>query len=443
MKTRHLHFLVTALLLLVTCARPSHAQSGCTITTPTYIGEDNRTYDSCDLVIEGTTVTMDGTHQFNSVTILNYGGLTHSACTVDAVHKLELEVTGTVTVDASSTIDVSGKGYLAGRTKGNTTEGGAEGSAGGSYGGQAGCDANGQCSNRAYGQYWEADEWGSGGGGPGGGTGGGLVRIRAGGMVLNGRVLAYGQNGGGDSGGGSGGGVDIRVTGAFEGAGHIQAFGGGGGSGSSGGRVVVVARERSGHAGVLQAYGAWPAGSAGTVYVRKAGEEYGTLMVDNAGFGPVSGAVEFVNEGPEKLVIGDAVVVKGYGRMLTRGLVEYGHDVSLELGGLWRVEGMGVGVSGSLTFSGRGEVEVVESLAVASEVAMSGGVLRGGRIQAAGMTLANNAVATSFGATTTAVHKLELEVTGTVTVDASSTIDVSGKGYLAGRTKGNTTEGGA
>ncbi|HRZ54834.1 MAG TPA: hypothetical protein P5525_05185, partial [Candidatus Paceibacterota bacterium] len=112
MKTRHLHFLVTALLLLVTCARPSHAQSGCTITTPTYIGEDNRTYDSCDLVIEGTTVTMDGTHQFNSVTILNYGGLTHSACTVDAVHKLELEVTGTVTVDASSTIDVSGKGYL-------------------------------------------------------------------------------------------------------------------------------------------------------------------------------------------------------------------------------------------------------------------------------------------------------------------------------------------
>jgi hypothetical protein len=45
------------------------------------------------------------------------------------------------------------------------------------------------------------------------------------------------------------------------------------------------------------------------------------------------------------------------------------------------------------------------------------------------------------------MHKLEVQVSGTLTVDASSKIDVSAKGYLGGnpvgRTTGNTTVGGA
>ncbi len=44
-----------------------------------------------------------------------------------ATHKLDLTVAEQVIVDATSKIDVSGKGYLAGRTTGNTTVGGATG----------------------------------------------------------------------------------------------------------------------------------------------------------------------------------------------------------------------------------------------------------------------------------------------------------------------------
>ncbi len=72
-----------------------------------------------------------------AVSVLSSGLVTTFASTATEMHKLELEVSGTILVDATSKINVSGKGYLPGRTTGNTTEGGATGSSGGSYGGLA------------------------------------------------------------------------------------------------------------------------------------------------------------------------------------------------------------------------------------------------------------------------------------------------------------------
>src|SRR5262249_21375136 len=144
-------------------------------TSPVTIGEGDTTYDGMDLLIDGTTVAIDGGHPFNSVHIINGGVLTHSAATATQTHKLDLTVAEQVIVDLSSRIDVSGKGYLPGRTTGNTTAGAATGRSGASYGG-LGRVQDGQ-TNSVYGDYADPDDWGSGGSDT---AGGGLVRLRAG-----------------------------------------------------------------------------------------------------------------------------------------------------------------------------------------------------------------------------------------------------------------------
>ena len=77
-------------------------------------------------------------HHFGSVQLVDGAVLTHSANTTTQTHELDLTVTDQVIVDATSRIDVTGKGYLAGYTSGNTTVGGATGATGGSHGGLGG-----------------------------------------------------------------------------------------------------------------------------------------------------------------------------------------------------------------------------------------------------------------------------------------------------------------
>ena len=78
------------------------------------ISESDTTYDGHDILIAGATVAIDGPHSFGSAPLINGAVLTHTANTATATHKLDLTVTEQVIVDATSQIDVSGKGYLAG-----------------------------------------------------------------------------------------------------------------------------------------------------------------------------------------------------------------------------------------------------------------------------------------------------------------------------------------
>ena len=90
-------------------------------TTPITISETDTTYDGQDIVIDGTTVTIDGPHSFNSLLLTNNAVLTHLACPATNTHKLEVGVAGTLTVDSTNRIDVSGKGYVPGQTTGSTS----------------------------------------------------------------------------------------------------------------------------------------------------------------------------------------------------------------------------------------------------------------------------------------------------------------------------------
>ena len=149
-----------------------------------------------------------------TLTLTDNSVLTHPGATSTSETHLEI-TTDTLTIDSTSVIDVSARGYLAGRTLGNTTIGASTGLSGGSYGGLGRTVSTGQ-SNDVYGDFLDPNELGSGGSGNGAGSGGGLVRITAENIVLDGAIRADGETSfaaaGNAGGGGSGGGILISTN---------------------------------------------------------------------------------------------------------------------------------------------------------------------------------------------------------------------------------------
>jgi hypothetical protein len=242
-----------------------------------------------------------------AMSVLSGGVLTHPANTATQTFKLDLDIAGTLAIDATSRVDVSGRGYLPGRTTGNTTAGGATGRAGGSHGG-IGATLNGGSTTAAYGDYAAPGDWGAGGAGT---PGGGVTRITAGSLLLDGQVLADGA-GSQSAGNGAGGSVYVAV-GTLAGAGSIQAAGGpsiGQAIGGSGGRVAVYARDFSSFDTTkITALGGTDFSGAGSVYLRDTDDLFGTLVLDNR---TVSNGVTVLGlPGQTAFAIPDAVAVRG------------------------------------------------------------------------------------------------------------------------------------
>jgi len=196
------------------------------------------------LVISGTNVVVAPDHKMpifaDRVTLWNGALLTHQACTADQVYSLDLTVEEALVIDTASRIDATGRGYLAGRTTGNSIVGGATWPSGGSYGGLGA----GSPANKTHGDFREPVEPGSGSSNV---AGGGLLRITAGSAVVDGVIRANGANGGYDYPcGGSGGGIRLDVV-ALSGSGRVEADGGrmsgasnsGHAIGGGGGRVAL------------------------------------------------------------------------------------------------------------------------------------------------------------------------------------------------------------
>ncbi|MBN1381265.1 MAG: carboxypeptidase regulatory-like domain-containing protein [Deltaproteobacteria bacterium] len=177
------------------------------------------------------------------VVIESKGVMTHRSTTAAELFDLVISA-DTLLCDADSSIDVTGKGYLVGRTEGNTTAGGASGVAGGSYGGRG----FGPEANQTYGEDFYPHQPGSGGGTywQAGGAGGGILHLFVDQITVEGTVKANGGNGfyNGDT-AGSGGSITISGK-TLSGNGLISANGGAGyGSGGSGGggRIALYVRE--------------------------------------------------------------------------------------------------------------------------------------------------------------------------------------------------------
>jgi YD repeat-containing protein len=147
------HVLVFSCLFALTTLDCGKVSGAVIFTNAVTIAEGDLTYDGQDIVISNTTVSINGSHSFNSILLTSNAVLNHSTCTASQTHELNLNVSNQVVVDGSSRIDVSGLGYLPGRTTGNTTMGGATGASGGSYGGLGSVGGAGGTVNAIYGDY--------------------------------------------------------------------------------------------------------------------------------------------------------------------------------------------------------------------------------------------------------------------------------------------------
>jgi len=381
----------TAALLLLVLLLPAAQTSGAVVfTTDTTVAGTDLTYDGQDITVQGCVLTVSGQHQFASLAVVSNGTVTHPAFTDTEVHSLDLVISGALTIEAGSAVDVSGRGYIGDRTVGNTTEGASTGHSGGSYGGLGyPAPAGSGVPNRTYGDFRDPQHPGAGGGGaePGYGTGGGLVRLVAGSLVLDGAIRADGRGAlGGDRPGGAGGGIRLDV-GTLSGAGSISANGGNAtwDSGSGGGGRIAIYYDTvttfdllanvTAHGGLN---GGAHGGGVGTVYLHP-------------------------NGGAETL------------RLVSHGVPNHS----------WTP----LGLPGDSTFAVANLVLSGAGVVAATEHQMP--------IQAERLDILSGAMLTHQPTTLDTEYWLDLQVEGTLTLDAASTIDVSERGYLCTRTVGN------
>ncbi len=433
-----------------------------------------------DFVLDGKSIRIEGSATFSSLVLQNGAIISTLDASSDQVSSVEIIVIGELSIDPTSKIDVSGRGYLGGysgdnlstygRTLGNTNEGGSRYPSGASYGGLGGKAGH----NSVYGDLANPNEVGSGGGsralsgtsGGRGGNGGGLVRIIAKSLVLDGSILSNGANGIGYGGGGSGGGVRLDVS-TLSGTGSISTKGGETGEyyfrgyyypstcgGGGGGRIAIYYTTNSFLTENINAGGGMGYdgsnidynGGAGTIYLKSAAQTNPDLIVDNQGLITPYQTIVPGGSYAQVLVEGGATIYMQGGFSPDNDMVLDGStltvDGSLAVPGNLTLINSVLSVSGEMSVSGaltmdNGDLTLIDSLIVSGAI-----------------TLNNGSVISHYAATTDTQYMLNIEVLNSkITIDATSKIDVSGRGYLGarqgdntgtcGRTFGNTNEGGS
>ena len=126
---------IALLVLMVSLVSPALAQV--VFTSPVTINASDTTYENQDIIVRGTTVTINGSHTFNSLKIDTNGVITHSPKgDPDFAGGLNLYILTNCTIDIGSRIDVTGKGWPTGQGPGAGDSPLNEAGAGGSYGGE-------------------------------------------------------------------------------------------------------------------------------------------------------------------------------------------------------------------------------------------------------------------------------------------------------------------
>ena len=390
------------------------------ITQNTSIGRFDRSFEGTDLTIQGpATVTIDGPHRFRSLTLRNNAVVTHPATTGISTSKLDLTVDTALTIDATSRIDVTALGFLAGGKSGNPFPGnpfnnsgmtvgfqrGSSGRSGGSYGGLGGSSGEGSASP-VYGDFRNPNDPGSGGASFAGaaGNGGGLIRIVAQTLQLDGMIKADGETPANYA-GGSGGGLRIDV-GTLKGLGSISSNGSTGqrdnGGGGGGGRIAIYYQNVTGFDFTrVNAFGglgnAAPNGGAGTIYLQGPARESGELIADNNNMASPSLSTPLI---PTVL-----------------GQLNLTH-LRVKRAAKLRVDDT-VNLADTLEVSLSSELTLVTN-----------------HLSASTMNVTGSSLITHLFTTASASFKVDISAS-TLTVDATSKIDVTGRGFLGGGKPGN------
>ncbi|MCU1228830.1 MAG: LamG domain protein jellyroll fold domain protein, partial [Acidobacteria bacterium] len=257
----------------------------------------NDLHSTPPMVLDGGTLEVNGTVAAPALSLTNGVKLSHSIAGTTTISRLNINVAGAFTIDALSSVDVTGVG-IAGNSGGvaytydprsglPTLAGGASGWNGGSHGGVGG-QWDGPL-GVAYGSLFDPNEPGAAGSNNGTcvscNSGGGVIRIAAGSLHVDGTIAADGLD---SDGAGAGGSVRIDAA-TISGSGHIHANGGRDTNGASGagGRVALYYNALTVPAANITVTGAASAagdnrtGAAGTLFLKSASQTYGSLFVDN------------------------------------------------------------------------------------------------------------------------------------------------------------------
>ena len=400
-----------------------------------------------------------------------------------APRKLEIAVEGTVTLDAQSRIDLVAKGYVGGLAAGNASTAGESPDgpagaalAGGSHGGVAGHAGAGAPAAGdvppARGDFRDPVAAGGGGStfagsGVVGPSGGGALLLSASELVLDGLIDSSG--GGAErpdllasdrAGGGAGGGAKLVVE-TLRGAGTVRANGGAAlrgtftPGGGGGGRIAVLALDSSSFTGVLEARGGGllpsldrreSQGGAGSIFVLKLPSTVGAITFDNSGRDALDGTSPLEQSGAAEAEF-DRLSIRGKARVIATLPVRVLQG-DLSLATRWSLAGslkaprldLPAGLSVELS-AGRSEVDdlrapIPTALALTDFVFVTRQPLTFGAATLVRSTL------TVPAPTFNSFFPLELSITGTLSVDAQSRLDLLGKGYVGGRQGGNVSHRG-
>lgn len=358
-----------------------------TFTNDTQVAAGNATYDGQDIVVQGCTLTVNGTHAFNSLLLSNTAVLTHSpAPNGEPANQLLLTIAQNCTVALGSRIDVRGGGFATATGPGAGGSSTTWGGSGGGHGGLGGVGSGSAAGGVVNDVLLTPTQPGSGGGdgyggyGAGGGRGGGVVRLTIGGTLrLDGSVLADGGNGLPYTFGGGGAGGSVSLTaGVLAGNGSVSANGGSGvgdeGGGGGGGCVAIRYNSATAFGGALTAYGGAGAqyGGAGTVFTKAASQSAGELRLDNNGHAgqltPLTSPTPFdltianyAGTYPQSALTNGNVTIKSNG-LLTHLSGQTGFDLTalnnfvIEAGGKLDLGGKG---HGAVSGPGAGQTSVV------------------------------------------------------------------------------------
>ena len=273
--------------------------------------DDNVTYPA-DWVISNVTVRAHGvTQTLGNVTIANSGVLSHQGNAATEACKLNLVLSGNLTVLSNGVINADGRGYAAGKGPG----GGASQWFGGAHAGVANTSPSyGLPTTNTYGSITEPVNLGSGGNV----SGGGAVILDVAGtttVALGAKITANGIYAGSSRGGGAGGSVNLK-TAQLLGDGVICADGNGS-NGGGGGRVAIAldgaGADFATWTGLVSAYGGAGGGGPGTVYLKPAtGPD--RLIIDNNGQATVDSAMARMTvDPPVDLTAFDSIEIRNRG----------------------------------------------------------------------------------------------------------------------------------
>jgi len=401
----------------------------------------------------------------NGVEILTGSILTHS---LEQTNGLRISARR-IEVDATSSIDVSGRGYRGGRRDGNPnnegfTLGGILGStyrSGGSYGGLGGSYDGYR--NQVYGHPADPIHLGSGGSCgssyvPGGNGGGRVNVIASEAVVVEGTIRANGGTGNGNiAGDGSGGSIRIE-TALLRGTGEIEANGGQYQAGGGGGRVAIdyaylgsPGDDLNGSRNITAfgGHGSHRWGSAGTVLLRRQGQTHGDLYIDDNLPTQTSTAwtpMTHIGFGAVSWLTNDTLRTDGRVAMIPNGLVGLEINPNLLQETAFTVS---ANTETTITVNVSGGTNLTDVASVSDEYAgvyrfdnvffrRGGFLVMGDELRVGNaMLIDEHGVLTHYDATATFDSRLRMSVED-LDITTNGAIDVSGRGYPGGRSSGNT-----